>query len=61
MMGVNDDCSLDFAEVHDCFTIAELLLYEVIGLALRGQGARAIVHNMVGLAVANYVRVLEAV
>jgi len=33
---------LDFAEVHDCFTIAELLIYEAIGLTPRGQGARAI-------------------
>jgi acetyl-CoA C-acetyltransferase len=33
---------LDFAEVHDCFTIAELLMYEAMGLTDRGQGARAI-------------------
>lgn len=109
---------LDLAEVHDCFTIAELVLYEVMGLAPRGEGRRAIeegwverdgrlpvnlsgglkakghpvgatgvsqhvlaamqltgtagamqhpgarraaVHNMGGLAVANYVSVLEAV
>jgi acetyl-CoA C-acetyltransferase len=31
---------LSFAEVHDCFTIAELLSYEVMGLADPGQGAR---------------------
>lgn len=29
---------LDFAEVHDCFTIAELIEYEVMGLAERGHG-----------------------
>ncbi|GAA3213881.1 acetyl-CoA acetyltransferase [Microbacterium terregens] len=109
---------LDLVEVHDCFTIAELIMYEVIGLADRGDGSRAIeegwvyrdgklpvnlsgglkskghpvgatgvsqhvmaamqlsgtagamqldgarraaVHNMGGLAVANYVSVLEAV
>ena len=109
---------LDFAEVHDCFTIAELVLYEVMGLTPRGEGARAVeegwvlpggklpvnvsgglkakghpvgatgvsqhvmaamqltgtagemqlpgvsrgaVHNMGGLAIANYVSVLEAV
>ncbi|MET3140945.1 UNVERIFIED_ORG: acetyl-CoA C-acetyltransferase [Arthrobacter sp. UYEF10] len=33
---------LDFAEVHDCFTIAELLMYEAMGLTEQGQGARAI-------------------
>jgi len=33
---------LDFAEVHDCFTIAELVLYEAMGLTAPGQGRRAI-------------------
>ncbi|MEJ1194217.1 acetyl-CoA acetyltransferase [Pseudarthrobacter sp. CCNWLW207] len=33
---------LDFAEVHDCFTIAELLMYEAMGLTETGQGARAL-------------------
>ena len=33
---------IDFAEVHDCFTIAELLMYEAMGLTERGQGARAL-------------------
>jgi acetyl-CoA C-acetyltransferase len=35
-----DDLSL--VETHDCFTIAELLEYEAMGLTERGQGARAI-------------------
>ena len=113
-VGLND---LSFAEVHDCFTIAELLAYEAIGLTQRGDGRRALdegwvfrdgklpinvsgglkskghpvgatgvsqhvisamqltgtagamqlpnarraaIHNMGGLAVANYVSVLEA-
>lgn len=30
---------LSFAEVHDCFTIAELLIYEAMGLAEPGRGA----------------------
>jgi acetyl-CoA C-acetyltransferase len=117
MAGIGLD-DLDLAEVHDCFTIAELVLYEVMGLTPRGEGRRAIeegsvdrdgrlpvnlsgglkakghpvgatgvsqhvlaamqlsgtagemqlpgarraaVHNMGGLAVANYVSVLEAV
>ena len=33
---------LSFAEVHDCFTVAELLIYEAMGLTPKGQGARAI-------------------
>ncbi|MFE2422013.1 acetyl-CoA acetyltransferase [Streptomyces hokutonensis] len=108
---------LDLIELHDCFTIAELVMYEVLGIAPRGKGRvaldegtvfrggslpvnlsgglkskghpvgatgvsqhvmaamqmsgtagdmqlpgarRAAVHNMGGLAVANYVSVLEA-
>lgn len=33
---------LDLAEVHDCFTIAELLMYEAMGLTDTGQGSRAL-------------------
>lgn len=33
---------LDFVELHDCFTIAELNMYEVIGLTERGKGRQAI-------------------
>ncbi|MBN2740245.1 MAG: thiolase domain-containing protein, partial [Rhodobacteraceae bacterium] len=33
---------LDFAEVHDCFTIAELMIYEAMGLAAPGQGGRVL-------------------
>nr|WP_294501040.1 acetyl-CoA acetyltransferase [uncultured Rhodopila sp.] len=33
---------LSFVESHDCFTIAELLEYEAMGLTPRGQGARAV-------------------
>ena len=32
---------LSFVETHDCFTIAELIEYEAMGLAPDGQGARA--------------------
>ena len=38
---------LSFAEVHDCFTIAELIEYEAMGLAPEGQGARAIADGIV--------------
>lgn len=38
-IGVAD---IDTAEVHDCFTIAELMIYEAMGLAAPGQGARAV-------------------
>lgn len=33
---------LSFAETHDCFTIAELMEYEAMGLTAPGEGARAI-------------------
>ena len=33
---------LSFIETHDCFTIAELIEYEAMGLTPKGQGARAI-------------------
>ncbi len=33
---------LSFAETHDCFTIAELIEYEAMGLTSEGDGARAI-------------------
>jgi acetyl-CoA C-acetyltransferase len=33
---------LSFVETHDCFTIAELIEYEAMGLTAKGQGARAI-------------------
>ena len=33
---------LDFVETHDCFTIAELIEYEAMGLAERGEGYRVI-------------------
>src|SRR5690348_14687033 len=38
-IGLDD---LSCAEVHDCFTIAELMIYEAMGLAGQGEGARAI-------------------
>jgi len=38
-IGVDD---LDVVEVHDCFTIAEMLIYEAMGLAEKGQGASVI-------------------
>ena len=43
-IGLHD---LSFAEVHDCFTIAELIEYEAMGLAPEGQGAQVIAEGMV--------------
>jgi acetyl-CoA C-acetyltransferase len=37
---------LKFVETHDCFTIAEMLEYEAMGLALHGQGARVILEGV---------------
>ncbi|KPL51866.1 acetyl-CoA acetyltransferase [Prosthecomicrobium hirschii] len=36
---------LDFVETHDCFTVAELIEYEAMGLVPEGQGARAILEG----------------
>ncbi|MGH6932501.1 MAG: acetyl-CoA acetyltransferase [Dongiaceae bacterium] len=36
---------LSLVETHDCFTIAELIEYEAMGLAPRGQGARAVLEG----------------
>jgi acetyl-CoA C-acetyltransferase len=38
---------LDLLETHDCFTIAELLQYEALGLAERGQGRRVLEDGLV--------------
>ena len=37
---------LSFVETHDCFTIAELIEYEAMGLVPEGQGARAIADGL---------------
>ena len=37
---------LGFVETHDCFTIAELLEYEAMGLAAHGEGARVILDGV---------------
>lgn len=36
---------LDLVETHDCFTIAELIEYEAMGLTPPGQGARAVLEG----------------
>jgi len=38
-IGLDD---LNLVEVHDCFTIAELIEYEAMGLTAKGKGAQAI-------------------
>ncbi|RME13890.1 MAG: thiolase domain-containing protein [Alphaproteobacteria bacterium] len=40
---VND---IDTAEVHDCFTIAELMIYEAMGLAPKGRGAEVVAEGI---------------
>jgi len=37
---------LSFVETHDCFTIAELIEYEAMGLVPEGEGARAIAEGL---------------
>jgi len=41
MAGV-DPRDIDVAEVHDCFTIAEIMAYEDLGFAKQGEGPRLI-------------------
>ena len=41
-MGLDD---LSLVETHDCFTIAELIEYEAMGLTPRGEGKRAILEG----------------
>jgi acetyl-CoA C-acetyltransferase len=41
-IGLDD---LDFVETHDCFTVAELIEYEAMGLTPVGQGARAVLEG----------------
>lgn len=36
---------LSFVETHDCFTIAELIEYEAMGLTKEGEGSRAILEG----------------
>ena len=38
---------LSLVETHDCFTIAELMEYEAMGLTPKGQGGRAILNGWV--------------
>jgi acetyl-CoA C-acetyltransferase len=44
--GLRSAWDLSFAEIHDCFTIAELIEYEAMGLAEPGQGARVILEGL---------------
>ncbi len=41
MAGVGPD-DIDFAEVHDCFTIAEICAIEALGFVEKGQGGKAV-------------------
>lgn len=38
---------IDFAEIHDCFTIAELMIYEAMGLAAPGEGCKCLTDGTV--------------
>jgi acetyl-CoA C-acetyltransferase len=41
-----DIYNLSLVETHDCFTVAELIEYEAMGLAKPGQGARVIAEGI---------------
>ena len=40
MAGVKPS-DIDFAEVHDCFTISEICVLEALGVVKKGQGGKA--------------------
>jgi len=40
---------MDLFEVHDCFTIAEIMITEALGLAAPGQGGKAVEDGVTGL------------
>lgn len=42
----NSLMDVNFVETHDCFTIAEMLEYEAMGLAPHGQGGRVILDGV---------------
>jgi acetyl-CoA C-acetyltransferase len=39
MAGISPD-DIDVAEVHDCFTIAEIMAYEDLGFCKKGEGGK---------------------
>jgi acetyl-CoA C-acetyltransferase len=41
--------NIDFAEVHDCFTIAEIVIIEDLGFAKKGEGGKATQSGMTAL------------
>jgi acetyl-CoA C-acetyltransferase len=43
--GLGAATDLSFVETHDCFTIAELIEYEAMGLTPEGQGAKAVLEG----------------
>ena len=40
---------IDFAEVHDCFTIAEIMIIEALGFVARGKGGKATVDGVTAI------------
>lgn len=48
-VGVTDPLrELDVVECHDCFTITEMINYEDLGLAARGEGSRLVLDGVTG-------------
>lgn len=40
---------IDFAEVHDCFTIAEIMVTEALGIVKQGEGGPAVLDGLTSL------------
>ncbi|MHA2317267.1 MAG: thiolase C-terminal domain-containing protein [Candidatus Hodarchaeales archaeon] len=43
-----DPLKIDVAEVHDCFTIAEIMAYEDLGFANKGEGGKFVEEAYIG-------------
>lgn len=48
-MAVKTIKDVDFAEVHDCFTIAEIMVMEALGVVEPGQGGPAVMDGLTAL------------
>jgi acetyl-CoA C-acetyltransferase len=51
-MAGSSPCEIDGAEVHDCFSISEIIAYEILGFAEPGKGAQLLESGATSLPIA---------